>query len=64
MLSTSPTPQEIFQTRIFEEPDAEHRLTSVTSGNEHTEFVYDGMGRRVCIRQLVNGVEMSKRRFV
>ena len=44
--------------------DAEHRLISVTSGNENTEFTYDGLGRRVGIRFLVNGAEVSNRRFV
>jgi RHS repeat-associated protein len=44
--------------------DAEHRLISVTSGNHNTEFIYDGLGRRVGIRQLVSGAEVSNRRFV
>jgi RHS repeat-associated protein len=44
--------------------DAEHRLTSVTSGIQKTEFTYDGLGRRVGLRQLVNGAEVSDRRFV
>jgi len=29
--------------------DAENRLVSVTKGNHRTEFVYDGLGRRVQI---------------
>ena len=44
--------------------DAEHRLISVTSGNQNTELTYDGLGRRVGIRFLVNGVEVTNRRFV
>lgn len=44
--------------------DAEHRLISVTSGNQKTAFTYDGLGHRVGIRQLVNGAEVSNRRFV
>jgi RHS repeat-associated protein len=44
--------------------DAEHRLISVISGNQNTEFTYDGVGRRVGIRLLVNGDEVSNRRFI
>jgi RHS repeat-associated protein len=44
--------------------DTEHRLISATTGNQITEFTYDGLGRRVGIRFLVNGAEASNRRFV
>lgn len=44
--------------------DTENRLISVTSGNKNIQFIYDGLGRRVGIRQLVNGVEASNKRFV
>ena len=44
--------------------DAEQRLVSVSSGNQETQFAYDGLGRRVGIRHLVGGAEVSNRRFV
>lgn len=44
--------------------DAEQRLISVSSGNQETLFTYDGLGRRVGICQLMNGTEVSNRRFV
>jgi RHS repeat-associated protein len=44
--------------------DAKDRLVAVNSGNQRTEFTYDGMDRMVSIRQLTNGVEASFRRFV
>jgi RHS repeat-associated protein len=51
-------------TAVTNEWDAEQRLTAVNSGNERTEFTYDGLGRRVQIRKLVNSSEVSNRRFV
>jgi RHS repeat-associated protein len=44
--------------------DAEHRLKTVNSGNQSTQFTYDGLGRRVGIRRVVDGSEVSDRRFV
>jgi len=44
--------------------DAEDRLVAVTTGNQRTEFTYDGMDRMVSIRHLTNGVEASLRRLV
>jgi RHS repeat-associated protein len=44
--------------------DHEQRLISIISGNETTEFTYDGLGRRVGIRFLLNGEEMSNRHFL
>jgi RHS repeat-associated protein len=44
--------------------DGEDRLASVNAGNQRTEFIYDGQGRMVAIRQLTNGVQVSLRRFV
>lgn len=44
--------------------DAEQRLAAVNSGNESTHFTYDGLGRRVGIRKLKNGSEVSTRRLV
>jgi RHS repeat-associated protein len=44
--------------------DAAQRLAAVNSGTLRTEFTYDGLGRRVRIRELNNAVETSDRRFV
>lgn len=44
--------------------DALDRLTAVVSGPERTEFTYDGLSRLASIRKLVNGAEISHRRFV
>ena len=41
--------------------DAEHRLTTVTSGNQSTQLTYDGYGQCTGIRQLTNGAETSNR---
>jgi RHS repeat-associated protein len=37
---------------------------AVHSGNESTQFSYDGFGRRVGIRELVDGSVVSERRFL
>jgi RHS repeat-associated protein len=44
--------------------DAKDRLVAVTDGNQRTEFSYDGSSRMVHIRKLINGSEVSDRRFV
>lgn len=44
--------------------DAGHRLVAVNSGNQRTEFCYDGDSHLTGIRQLVNGAEVSHRLFV
>ena len=49
---------------VTNEWDAEQRLVAVNAGSQRTEFSYDGLGRRVGIRKLVNGSEVSHRRFV
>ena len=43
--------------------DAEHRLTTVTSGNESTRLTYDGHGRCTGILQSTGGAETSNRLF-
>jgi RHS repeat-associated protein len=52
------------QGAVTNEWDPEHRLAAVISGDHRTEYSYDGFGRRVGIRELVNGAEISNRRFV
>jgi RHS repeat-associated protein len=44
--------------------DAEHRLVSVEASNRLTSFDYDGFGRRVGLRELVDGVEISNTRYI
>jgi RHS repeat-associated protein len=44
--------------------DAADRLTAVSLGSARTEFTYDGVSRLVAIRKLVNGSEVSLRKFV
>src|SRR5262249_40881140 len=52
------------QDAVTFEWDAAHRLTSLSSANDSTQFSYDGLGRCVGIRRSVNGVEVSNRRLV
>jgi RHS repeat-associated protein len=44
--------------------DAMDRLVAVNAGNGRTEFTYDGQSRLSSARKLVNGSEVSFRRFV
>ena len=44
--------------------DAKDRLVAVNAGNERAEFTYDGAGRLFSARKLVNGLEVSLRKFV
>ena len=44
--------------------DAGNRLAAVNQGDKRTECTYDGRGRLSRIRNLLNGVEVSDRRFV
>ena len=44
--------------------DGANRLVAVNAGSQRTEFTYDGLSRIVGIRQLLNGSEISHRRFV
>jgi RHS repeat-associated protein len=44
--------------------DAEERLTGVNVGNQRIEFSYDGFGHRTGIRSLIDGSEVSNRRFL
>src|SRR5208337_1921287 len=44
--------------------DAANRLVAVNSGNQRTEFTYDGQSRVAGIRQLLNGAEVSHRLLI
>jgi len=44
--------------------DAEQRLTAINQGNQRLECVYDGRGRRLGLRSLANGLEITNRFFV
>lgn len=44
--------------------DADDRLVAVNRENERIEFAYDGLDRLTTLRKLVNGSEVSYRRFV
>ena len=44
--------------------DAENRLTAINQGNLRVECAYDGRSRRVGIRTLLNGLEITNRLFL
>ncbi|PYJ60145.1 MAG: peptidase C39, bacteriocin processing [Verrucomicrobia bacterium] len=44
--------------------DAADRLTVISSGSQRTEFSYDGLGHRLGIRDVANGIEINNRWFV
>jgi RHS repeat-associated protein len=44
--------------------DAANRLVAVNTGNQRTEFAYDGLSRLASIRLLTNGTQASLRRFI
>lgn len=44
--------------------DALERLTAVIVGTQRTEFVYDGLGRRVKVIEKTNGTVTATKRFV
>jgi RHS repeat-associated protein len=58
---TTSTAPSAFRTNEW---DADDRLSAVTIGNRRTEFTYDGSGRRIAIRHLINGSEVSHRHFL
>ncbi len=44
--------------------DGEQRLTAIITGEQRTEFSYDGVGRRVGLRQTVSGTEVANKRYL
>ena len=44
--------------------DGDHRLMAVETAHSRTTFMYDGFGRRVGIRELVEGTEVAKKNFI
>ncbi|MBB5353982.1 YD repeat-containing protein [Haloferula luteola] len=44
--------------------DAEDRLVAINQGTGRSEFEYDGLGRRVRIRELSNGSEVSNQTYL
>ena len=72
MSNSAPTYNSLNQIRTTTTPagtrtnewDAEDRLVAVNVGNQRTEFTYNGQSHLTSIRKLVNGSQVSYRRFV
>lgn len=44
--------------------DAENRLMAVVKGTHRSEFLYDGLGRRVGIKEIENGAQQSDQEYL